>query len=1174
MVIQAPTASASTSTLSFNANATQHQFGVISAGAVPAAVTYATGTEVTVSSNSGNLSRQGFTFGGWNTLASGLGTNYVAGSQLITVNSNIILYANWLIPSSARLIGSTGSIVTIKNDTGTSDGYSGCSSGMSGITSDGTHIFYRSNFATSVICRVGLDGEFVSSHTVSNTSPTPALNTIPTDNRDLTFSSGCIWLRQTGETANSALYCISITDWTMRTVATPSGRGLMAGSFWLYGNLIDFPDGRIGSVSAGSTTAGQLGTTFGGPNGNTTINCPPDMFCKVLRLYRPSGTGSSVSLTFSEDLVLADSATDGASGWPNDDHGIATDGTYLYQTKYNSGYKVWALTSGIPSYLVFNGAGTGTCGAGTGISNTLCPINNPLVGSAGTLANATFFGRNHVTNQYFMADYRSNKFYLSVGVAPPAGIGADKSITFTASVVTTLKYGSTTSVSYSVNRTLGTEVNPNITGTISYETTTSTACNINSATGLVTMNRAAGTCQIRVNLRSDAFYTETSSALVSITPAQADAISVTAVNRGSVFTGSAAAITPGFTVTGLQFSDTVTVTYLFIGTSNAGAFISSAEIPSAAGSYSIIPTVSLTNSDSYTAAATTSGGTLTISRAPRSVSPTTFSKLNLKYGESATVVSNATSPSTNNDGEFTYAVGSGCTNNSGTITAANYFGNCSVTTTIEQGFNYESATASAVSFSLSKADTITVSASSPAAVTFTGSAAVVTPTVSIAGLVAGDLATGATFNFGRAPNCASGGTCQVGDTGPGGGKVFHVSGSVINAVTGISGGGIYLEMAPSTFSKTTYNWCEGSGNPYTTLFGATATTIGSGAANTKIMIDNCTGGAGVQAVDLTLGGQSDWFLPSYGELVEIYSQRTMLGLGTGKYASTYLYWSSTEADTWIASSLVPWAGVGGQNKAQATPYLPIRAFSPTSTTYESPTTTPTNAGTYRIMPSAVTLSGGITTDYYVATVYETGTFAINKATQAAFTNYSTLSGVLGLALPVIKFGGNGTGAESIETTNGSATGCAFSVTLLSATAAGTCSVSASKDSSENYAQYDTVFSVNFFYYVPAPAAPVSTRQTEIAIATAVPFSATATAAPKITSISPATGPVGTVITITGTGLNGVSSVRIGRRALTSVTGVSATSVTAVISAGATTGPIVLSNSFGSDFIASGFTVTP
>ena len=446
--------------------------------------------------------------------------------------------------------------------------------------------------------------------------------------------------------------------------------------------------------------------------------------------------------------------------------------------------------------------------------------------------------------------------------------------------------------------------------------------------------------------------------------------------------------------------------------------------------------------------------------------------------------------------------------------------------------------------------------------------------MTVSGLVAGNTATGATFNFSRTPTCAQGGVCQVGDTGPGGGKVFYVSGSAINAVSGVSGGGIYLEMAPATFSKTTFNWCEGPGNPYTTLLGATATNIGSGAANTKIMIDNCTGGAGVEAVNLTLGGKSDWFLPSYGELLEIYSERNMLGLGSGEAAASYLYWSSTEADTWIASSLVPWAGVGGQNKGQATPYLPIRAFSATVSAYSASVTAPTNAGSYVITPSLLTLGSGITTDYYKATIYETATLTINKASQSAFTNYSYLSGIFGTAFIIYKFGGSGDGAETIAVANGSATGCELSGVVLFVTTAGTCVVTATKATSENYLVSTSEFTVMMNYYVPEPAAPVSTMPTEIAIASATGWSIAPSIGPTITGISPSSGPVGTVVTITGTGMNGVDVIKIGRKALTSITGISSTSVSGVIPSGATTGPIFVSNSLGSDFNSIGFTVTP
>ena len=85
-------------TITYNANETQHQQGV-TAGSVPSPTSYAAGTVVTVSANTGSLARQGFTFAGWNSLATGLGTDYTAGSGTLNLNSDVTLYAKWTIIS-------------------------------------------------------------------------------------------------------------------------------------------------------------------------------------------------------------------------------------------------------------------------------------------------------------------------------------------------------------------------------------------------------------------------------------------------------------------------------------------------------------------------------------------------------------------------------------------------------------------------------------------------------------------------------------------------------------------------------------------------------------------------------------------------------------------------------------------------------------------------------------------------------------------------------------------------------------------------------------------------------------------------------------------------------------------------------------------------------------------
>ena len=116
----------------------------------------------------------------------------------------------------------------------------------------------------------------------------------------------------------------------------------------------------------------------------------------------------------------------------SDDHGIATDGTYLYQIRYARGYKVWALQTTSPSFLVFNGdadgaaATTPACGATTGITATYCLISNPVNGAStgAALTNATYFGRSHGLGKYLVGDFDgSSRFWLSEAATPPPGPG-------------------------------------------------------------------------------------------------------------------------------------------------------------------------------------------------------------------------------------------------------------------------------------------------------------------------------------------------------------------------------------------------------------------------------------------------------------------------------------------------------------------------------------------------------------------------------------------------------------------------------------------------------------------------------------------------------------------------------------------------------------------------------
>jgi hypothetical protein len=112
-----------------------------------------------------------------------------------------------------------------------------------------------------------------------------------------------------------------------------------------------------------------------------------------------------------------------------------------------------------------------------------------------------------------------------------------------------------------------------------------------------------------------------------------------------------------------------------------------------------------------------------------------------------------------------------------------------------------------------------------------------------------------------------------------GGIIFYIDG------TGQHG----LIAAPNDQGTTQWG-CSG-----TVISGANGTTIGSGQTNTTAIVTNCST-AGIAARicdDLVLGGKSDWFLPSEAELVMMYQNLPVQGLGG---FTTGNYWSSSQSN--------------------------------------------------------------------------------------------------------------------------------------------------------------------------------------------------------------------------------------------------------------------------------------
>ena len=121
---------------------------------------------------------------------------------------------------------------------------------------------------------------------------------------------------------------------------------------------------------------------------------------------------------------------------------------------------------------------------------------------------------------------------------------------------------------------------------------------------------------------------------------------------------------------------------------------------------------------------------------------------------------------------------------------------------------------------------------------------------------------------------------KFGDIGPAGGIVFYDKGRV-------SAGWRYLEAAPADQSSG-IQWYNGD---YIDI--KTGTAVGSGKANTEAIIAAQGNGnyAATLCKNLTLGGFSDWFLPSKDELDLMY--KNLKKSNSGGFGEGWL-WSSSQ----------------------------------------------------------------------------------------------------------------------------------------------------------------------------------------------------------------------------------------------------------------------------------------
>ena len=183
------------------------------------------------------------------------------------------------------------------------------------------------------------------------------------------------------------------------------------------------------------------------------------------------------------------------------------------------------------------------------------------------------------------------------------------------------------------------------------------------------------------------------------------------------------------------------------------------------------------------------------------------------------------------------------------------------------------------------------------------------------------------------PACDNSLNYQVGDAGPGGGKIVYVAPSCQRW-------GRYLELAPPNWTGSSDGgsprplWCDGN----ITVDGAWSTGLGRGLANTFAIIRSCADAAANRAQAYRGGGKVDWYLASSGEWREVCKWAHVVpvanatcsgGSGNNDYGFTDHYWTSTAtADNYPIENWLP-GGEDFRTVGKDTGYVqmrPIRVF--------------------------------------------------------------------------------------------------------------------------------------------------------------------------------------------------------------------------------------------------------
>lgn len=216
--------------------------------------------------------------------------------------------------------------------------------------------------------------------------------------------------------------------------------------------------------------------------------------------------------------------------------------------------------------------------------------------------------------------------------------------------------------------------------------------------------------------------------------------------------------------------------------------------------------------------------------------------------------------------------------------------------------------------------------------------------------------------------CAAGGLCAVGDTGPGGGRIFSVN-------SANDGSSTYLEVAPADWAGTP---------PPSSLV-----------SQTKVIVAPGSSGDGADALASSYrgGGKSDWRLPDVAELTLVCrSANNTLSAGAGMWATDAS--SRTGKSTMSVASRCSAAAAGGPQEGVVRPVrtnVVSAAVRQAAVDYyvANPTTTTSTTTTTTTLPPTTTTSSTTTTSTTTTTTSTTTTTIRPTTTTAAPTTTTT-----------------------------------------------------------------------------------------------------------------------------------------------------------------------------------------